>query len=97
MRNYYISLYLGGVDKLIEYFLNRDPRMSQAEIGRAVGVSQQRVQAVLRKGGPCPAAWVIPLCRETGWAIRPFDVRPDLYPDPDWIPRRASGGASVAA
>jgi hypothetical protein len=50
----------------------------QAAAARLIGVSQQRVSAVTRRGA-CPAHWVSAICAALP-DVRPCHLRPDLYP-----------------
>ena len=52
----------------------------QQELADIVGVSQQRVSAVV-KTGVCPADWVITICEASKGLIKPHDLRPRLYPE----------------
>lgn len=56
-------------------------------IASACACSYQAVQKWMKSG--VPAEQVIPICiaaRERGSEITPHALRPDLYPDPEWIP-----------
>lgn len=33
-----------------------------------------------------PPDKVLPIVKATDGAVTPFELRPDLYPDPDWLP-----------
>ncbi len=59
-----------------------------AIIGRKLGV---RTQAVSQWRSKIPAERVLPLCVAFDNRITPFQVRPDLYPDPSWLPELKSG------
>ena len=48
------------------------------ELGRKLGIRHQAIY----QWEAIPPARVIEVCRLTG--LRPYDVRPDLYPDPRW-------------
>lgn len=55
-----------------------------AQLGKACGVSYQAVQKWLKT---CvPAEKVLPIYRATCGAVTPHELRPDLYPDPAWVP-----------
>lgn len=55
------------------------------KLSAACGVTYQAVQK-WRKLGKIPGEQVIPVCRATNGRVTPHDLRPDLYPDPDWMP-----------
>lgn len=60
---------------------------SQAIFGKRVGVTQSAV-AQWFNGGRVDAEKVLRVCAATNWLVRPFDLRPDLYPDElDGMPR----------
>ena len=52
-------------------------------LARALGV---RVESLYswERSGRVPAERVLELYRLTG--VSPHELRPDLYPDPDWLP-----------
>lgn len=55
------------------------------ELARRIGAKQPRVSNWLCRGS-VPAEMALPICRATAGAVTPHDLRPDLYPDPDWLP-----------
>lgn len=55
-----------------------------ARLAASVGVTSQHVVNWRARG--VPADRVLGIVRATGGAVRPFDLRPDIYPDPDWMP-----------
>lgn len=55
---------------------------TQEELGRAINRSQRAVSAAVL-AGRWPGHWVIPMCKASP-GLRPHDLRPDLYPDPEW-------------
>ncbi|CAK0741312.1 Helix-turn-helix domain-containing protein [Gammaproteobacteria bacterium] len=48
------------------------------------GVTYQAVRKWERAG--VPAERVLPIVRATQGRVTPYELRPDLYPDPDWMP-----------
>ncbi len=58
---------------------------SGAELGRRIGVERQTVASWLARG-VVPAEMVLPIVRAVTGAVTPHDLRPDMYPDPDWLP-----------
>lgn len=60
---------------------------SQTELARRIGapVRQGHVWEWLRRGYP-PAEQVLPIVRALHGAITPHELRPDIYPDPEWMP-----------
>src|SRR5687767_7509462 len=63
----------------------------QAQLARAIGVSQPSVWHWLNKAERVPAEYVIPIETATGGKISRHDLRPDLYPD-----ARKSDGVTIA-
>ncbi len=57
---------------------------SQTALGRSCGVTYQAVQKWTLKG--IPPEKVLPIYRATLGAVTPHEMRPDLYPDPAWVP-----------
>lgn len=57
---------------------------SQAELARRLDTTLMRIGNWKRRG--VPADQVLSICRAVGGAVRPYDLRPDIYPDPDWLP-----------
>ena len=49
------------------------------ELARQLGIRHQ----ALYQWDAIPPSRVIDVCKLTG--LRPHDVRPDLYPSPDWV------------
>ncbi|EIC4353503.1 helix-turn-helix domain-containing protein [Salmonella enterica] len=63
-------------------------RLSQAQIGRLMGVPQQLISRWLSTSR-FPAGRVLGFCEVMDWSITPHEVRPDLYPNPtDGIPQK---------
>jgi DNA-binding transcriptional regulator YdaS (Cro superfamily) len=61
------------------------PYGGQTALARACGVTQAHVWQWLRRG-LVPAERVLAIYQATGGRIAPFEIRPDLYPDPTWLP-----------
>ena len=58
---------------------------SNAGIGKALGgLSAEAVRKWERNG--VPADRVLQIVEVTGRQVTPHELRPDLYPDPDWMP-----------
>lgn len=58
----------------------------QSAAARIIGIRQQSVSEVLRRGGAAPAEWCIPLERATkaaGQTISRHQLRLDVYPIED--------------
>lgn len=51
-----------------------------------IGVSEVAVRHYANGTRQIPAKQVLPLVRATHGRVTPHDLRPDLYPDPDWLP-----------
>lgn len=49
-----------------------------------MGVTVQAVRKWLVSG--IPAERVLPIYRATRGAVTPHQMRPDIYPDPTWLP-----------
>ncbi|MBU2854744.1 transcriptional regulator [Acidithiobacillus ferriphilus] len=63
--------------------------LSRRVFARKMGVSAEAVrkwELLLDKGASIPAGRVLPLVRATEYRISPHELRPDLYPDPNWVP-----------
>lgn len=58
----------------------------QTGLASRLGVRQGHVWAWLHRTGVVPAEHVIPIVRATSGAVTPYQLRPDIYPDPDWMP-----------
>lgn len=69
--------YLTMSNDVIKYF------GGQKKLSKVLGVSQQRVSAVV-KTDRWPVAWVIPMCVASGGRFKPSDLRPDIYPVCDY-------------
>lgn len=59
---------------------------SQVALAAAIEVKQGHVWHWLRKSGFVPAEYVLPIYRATLGKVTPHELRPDIYPDPDWLP-----------
>lgn len=61
----------------------------QARLAELIQVSPQAINQWCKGVRPLPGEQVIPIClavRGQGGVITPHDLRPDLYPDPSWVP-----------
>ena len=58
---------------------------SGAELGRRIGVERQTIASWLSRGS-VPAEQVLAIVQALDGKVTPHDLRPDLYPDPDWMP-----------
>ena len=77
--------------RAIQNYLRRQPSGAQADLARYIGTSPAYMYQMLRGMRPITAERVIPLCRASGWEIRPNDLRPDVYPNiGDGIPQEQS-------
>ncbi|MEI6415784.1 MAG: YdaS family helix-turn-helix protein [Pseudomonadota bacterium] len=54
-------------------------------IAHAIGVTSGAVRNWFVRG-KVPAEQVLPIVRAAEGSITPHDLRPDLYPDKDWMP-----------
>ncbi len=61
---------------------------SITELARRVGVTYQAIRKF--ENTRCPAERVFDICAAVDWHLTPYMVRPDLYPDPDWLPPSAT-------
>jgi len=59
---------------------------SQAKIARALGIAPPTVNQWISGARPVPPERVLPIVRATHGRVTPYELRPDLYPDPDWMP-----------
>lgn len=64
-----------GIKNLLRHF------GTQVAVARVIDKKPQAVQ----KWQQVPSEHVIPLHKASGFVLRPFDLRPDLYPEPDWV------------
>jgi len=69
-----------GIEKAIKIFGN------QNRMALALGVTRQAVHSWHTKKCKISPAKAIELSRLTKGKVRPFDVRPDIYPDRNWLP-----------
>lgn len=53
-------------------------------LAEAIGISPQHLCNWRSRG--IPAERVLPIVRATGGAVTPYELRPDIYPDPAWLP-----------
>jgi len=70
--------------------LNKARRLlgGNAGIARAIGdISGEAVRKWALAG--VPAERVLAICRATQGEVTPHELRPDIYPDPEWMPVRA--------
>lgn len=57
---------------------------SQVNLALKLGVNAMTVSQWKRRG--VPGERVIPIYQATGGRVTPHELRPDLYPDPAWLP-----------
>ncbi|MEA3278879.1 MAG: YdaS family helix-turn-helix protein [Pseudomonadota bacterium] len=57
-----------------------------AEAARKLGITRQAIQEWKGSDAPIPAERVLPIYQATRGAVTLHELRPDLYPDPDWLP-----------
>jgi len=57
-----------------------------AEAARKLGITRQATQEWKGSDAPVPPERVLPIYQATRGAVTPHELRPDLYPDPDWLP-----------
>lgn len=67
----------------------------QPGLARAMGVTVQAVRKWLVSG--IPAERVLPIYRATRGAVTPNQMRPDIYPDPTWLPPLDESPAPASA
>jgi DNA-binding transcriptional regulator YdaS (Cro superfamily) len=58
----------------------------QSDFAGILGVTQGVVSHWLTGRNRIPAETVIQIYKVTGGKVKPYDMRPDIYPDPDWSP-----------
>jgi len=44
-----------------------------------------------------PAERVLAICRAVDCSVTPHELRPDIYPDPNWLPPLQEGAAYVTS
>jgi len=71
-----------GIQKAVRFCGN-----SQSQLARRIGgrVRQGHVWHWLQKG-QVPPEQVLPVVRAVAGVVTPYELRPDIYPDPDWMP-----------
>ena len=57
-----------------------------AAAARAMGITRQAVREWKGSDKPVPPAHALPIVRAVHGRVTPHQLRPDLYPDPDWLP-----------
>lgn len=57
-----------------------------AEAARKLGITRQATQEWKGSEAPVPPERVFPIYHATRGAVSPYELRPDLYPDPNWLP-----------
>lgn len=63
----------------------------QAALARMIGVKQGHVWKWLHKTrAGVPGEQVLPIYHATQGAVTPHELRPDIYPDPNWLPPLAA-------
>lgn len=77
---------------LKDYFENR--LATQGEIAAAVGVTQGYVSHWCKGRSQIPAEKVLQLYWATDGNVSPHEMRPDIYPDPEWVPSVAGESAA---
>lgn len=58
----------------------------QVSLAKAIGATQQHIWNWLNRDKQVPADRVLPIVSAVRGQVRPYDLRPDIYPDPDWMP-----------
>lgn len=76
--------------KLSDY-INQWPRRERMDVRRRIAAGSAVKEVAIRHYAngtrQVPSGRVIPVARTTGYIVRPFDLRPDLYPnESDGIP-----------
>lgn len=54
------------------------------KLARGLGTHATVVSKWRKRG--VPAERVLPICRLAGGQVTPYELRCDIYPDPDWLP-----------
>lgn len=57
---------------------------TQAALAEKLDVTQGFVSHWINGRSEIPAEKVIPIYKATNGVVTPFEMRPDLYPDPNW-------------
>ncbi len=58
----------------------------QANLANAVNITPAAVNQWLSGVRPVPAERVLAISSATNGTVTPHDLRPDLYPNPSWLP-----------
>ena len=62
-------------------------------VAKALGIKAPSVHEWYKRIPQIPAERAIPLALATNWSLRPHDLRPDLYPNPeDGMPKEKNHG-----
>ena len=69
---------------LKEYLLTG--RHTQTSLAVEIGVTQGAVGHWITGRNQLQAEKVIPIFVATGGLVTPHEMRPDIYPDPKWVP-----------
>ena len=62
---------------------------SKAELARRAGVTPQAVSQWFEEVRPVPAARCLPIEQATNGAVTRYDLRPDIFGEPERKPNRA--------
>jgi DNA-binding transcriptional regulator YdaS (Cro superfamily) len=81
----------------LETYISGLPHGGQSELAERLGMSSPYLHQ-LRKGiRPIPPHRVIEIAKATGWKVRPYDLRRDLYPSAsDGVPPKIRKRKSAA-
>lgn len=68
---------------------------SQTALARKCGVIQQHVWNWINRDNRVPAEFALRVAEATDFEVRPHDLRPDIYPNPnDCVPSRSKSAAA---
>lgn len=92
----------------LDQYLATLPVGGQVELASRIGISPAYLYQIGAGIRPVPPARCIAIAEATDWMVRPFDLRPDLYPNesdgmpvceqpPQPISAPASGESEAAA
>ena len=73
------------------------PVIARKSLAAAVGVTEPAVRHWANGNRGIPATQVLPIYHATHGAVTPHELRPDLYPDPTWLPPLTQSADQEAA
>lgn len=66
------------------------------ELAQAAGTTVEYLSHIAHGHRRASSALTLSLVRVTGGRVTPHELRPDLYPDPDWLPAEARSAETAS-